>query len=69
MNSRTLLMSLLAASTLPPSIVTADPVTNVSPVPAAADSVLLPESRRRRVNAARNSQLYVKEILPPVRRR
>ena len=37
MNSRTLLMSLLAASTLPPSIVTADPVTNVSPVPAAAD--------------------------------
>ncbi|KIY91548.1 hypothetical protein MNEG_16416 [Monoraphidium neglectum] len=30
----------------------------------AAGSELLPEARRRRVNAARNSQLYVKEILP-----
>ncbi|KAI8462509.1 MAG: N-acetylglutamate synthase [Monoraphidium minutum] len=30
----------------------------------AAGSALLPESRRKRVNAARNSQLYVKEILP-----
>ena len=34
------------------------------PAGAAAASALLPEARRARVNAARNSQLYVKEIVP-----